>query len=433
MKQRRLAALLWAGASTATAVASDFGRADFTDRRDPPPVAALSDAQREAYDLGHAIFNTQWVIAGTPKAARRDGLGPLFNGGTCDGCHNEAARAQGASGDELAPIGLVVQLGSMRSQHDVGDPVYGHALNTSAIDGFAPEARVRMRYVERSGRYPDGKAWMLRLPQIEIAALAYGPLARDTLIKPRLASALFGAGLLQAVPDAAIVDIAKRQDGVKGQVAWREINGTHRMGRFGWQSDAVSIEDQTARAFSREMGLASTPIPHDDCTPAQRECRQAADGGKPEVSDEFLAALVSFQQWLAVPKTSAMQAEDGAALFAATGCVACHRPQLPVETSAGAGTIAPYTDLLLHDLGDGLADHTVDGKSVSSRWRTAPLWGLNHVLRSGGAFALLHDGRARSIEEAVLWHDGEAAAARRRFEKLDEPQRKRLSSWVEGL
>lgn len=414
--------------------ADEFGRADFVDRRDPPPFAALSAAQREAYELGHAIFNTQWVVARTPKAQRRDGLGPLFNGASCDGCHNEGARAQAASGGELAPIGLVVQLGSPYAQQcDTGDPVYGHVLNTSAIDGFAPEARVRMRYVERTGRHADGHAWTLRVPRIEIDALAHGALAGDTLIKPRLASALFGAGLLQAVPDTAIVESARRQGGVAGRVAWREVNGVRRIGRFGWQADAVSIEDQTARALSREMGLISTPIPHDDCTAAQSDCRKAANGGRPEVSDDFLAALVIFQQWLAVPRASASQAQDGAALFAATGCADCHHPRLPVENIAGADTIAPYTDLLLHDLGEGLADRTHDGKPVTSRWRTAPLWGLHHVPRSGRAFALLHDGRARSVEEAVLWHDGEAAAARRRFEKLEASQRRRLASWVEGL
>ena len=426
------AALLWAGASVATA-ADGFGRVEFADRRDPPPYTGLNSAQREAYELGHAIFNTPWVIAGTPRAGRRDGLGPLFNGATCDGCHNEGARAQGASGDELTPIGLIVQLGSPAAQLDLGDPVYGHVLNTSAIEGYAPEARVRVRYVERAGRYADGAAWTLRAPRIELDALAYGALASDTLIKPRLASALFGVGLLQAVPDAAIVEIARRQAGVEGQVAWREVNGLQRVGRFGWQADAVSIEDQTARAFSREMGLGSTPIPHDDCTAAQSECRKAADGGRPEVTGEFLAALVSFQQWLAVPGASASQPQDGAALFAATGCAACHRPQLPVENIVGAEMIAPYTDLLLHDLGAGLADRTLGGKPGTSRWRTAPLWGLNHVPRSGRAWALLHDGRARSVEEAVLWHDGEAAAARRRFEKLDASRRQRLSSWVEGL
>lgn len=431
--KRGCAALLWAVASVATA-ADEFGRADFVDRRDPPPFATLSAAQREAYELGHAIFNTQWVVAGTPKAARRDGLGPLFNGASCDGCHNEGARAQAASGAELAPIGLVVQLGSPNAQQrDTGDPVYGHVLNTSAIDGFAPEARVRMRYVERAGRHADGEAWTLRVPHIEIDALAHGALARDTLIKPRLASALFGAGLLQAVPDATIVAIASQQAGVAGRIAWRDVKGVRRIGRFGWQADAVSIEDQTARALSREMGLGSTPIPHDDCTAAQRECREAAEGGTPEVSDDFLAALVSFQQWLAVPRASSSQPKDGAALFAAAGCADCHRPQLPVENVAGIDVIAPYTDLLLHDLGEGLADRTLNGRPVTSRWRTAPLWGLHHMQRSGRDLALLHDGRARSVEEAVLWHDGEAAAARRRFERLDASQREQLSSWVEGL
>ncbi len=415
--------------------ASSLGREAFVDRRDPPAYRALDAAQREAFELGHALFNTQWVAAPAPKAARRDGLGPLFNGGSCDGCHNEGARARGLAGDEAAPVGFVVQLATAASGHvrDApagGDPVYGHTLNTLAIEGLRPEATLRIRYVERAGRYPDGREYRLRLPHYDIGDLRYGELAKHTLIQPRLAPALFGAGLLESVPADAIVKLAEAG---AGRVTWRGAGERRAIGRFGWQADAVSIADQTARAFSREMGLSSTPIPLDDCTAAQRDCLQQVHGGEPEVSDDFMKALLVFQRALAVPASPPMEPTreaEGAALFAASGCATCHRAELPVVLDGREDRIAPYTDLLLHDLGDGLADREVGGRIATSLWRTAPLWGLQHVPGSKRSFALLHDGRARSVEEAVLWHDGEAAAARRRFERLDVQARTKLLDWV---
>lgn len=430
MKPRGFVALLATlSLAAASAAPPPYGRADFVDRREPPSHRPLDDAAHEQHELGHAVFNTQWLAAGSPRAQRRDGLGPLFNAPSCDACHNEGARAQAASAEGLTPIGLVVQLG----HRGRGDPRYGHVLNTSALAPMTPEAVIHVRYQLRDGRYADGTPWQLREPHYVLSELRYGALADDSLIEPRLGPPLFGVGLLEAVADAHILALSRlrHRDAVRGVPAWRGVDGRRQLGRFGWQADAVSVEQQTALAFSREMGLSSRLMAHDDCTVTQADCRQAEPGGAPEVSDELLAAVTAFQRDLAVPGEQP-QADDArsAALFGTLGCAACHVPSLPVDSIAPGATIAAYTDLLLHDLGSGLADRDARGTIVPSRWRTAPPWGLVHLRRSGRDPSLLHDGRARSVEEAVLWHDGEAAAARRRFEQLPVAQRMPLLDWI---
>jgi CxxC motif-containing protein (DUF1111 family) len=211
-------------------------------------------------------------------------------------------------------------------------------------------------------------------------------------------------------------------------------------GRFGWQASALSVRDQTARAFAREMGLTSADMRSDDCTKAETACQQQPSGGSPEVSDDIFNAVVSFQRWLAVPASPTPHTfpDRDANTFVNLGCVSCHQPQLQVALTDDAGkdvpaVIAPYTDLRLHDLGARLSDENVAGKKVTSKWRTAPLWGLGYRMSLERFPTFLHDGRARSAEEAILWHDGEAAGARTRFEQLPTPERKALLRWLETL
>lgn len=405
-----------------SAAAADFGRQPLADSREPPAYAPLSGDEGARYELGLRVFNTQWVVAGTPRAMRIDGLGPLFNVGSCDGCHNDGARGRGPEGDGPVPGSLVLQL-----QRDAGpDPVYGHTLNVAAIDGLDAEAALSVHYRARRGRYPDGALWTLRVPAYRVEALRDGALAADTILRPRIAPALYGVGLLERISDAQrrrwAADPAARRDGIRGE----------RAGRFGWQGASVSLAEQTARAFSREMGLTTRLLPADDCTPAQTRCR-LADGGVPEVDDALFAAVLAFQQKLAVPAVPRRPDQEeraGAALFAAAGCALCHRPRASVRLGDGRSvTIAAYSDLLLHDLGPGLTDRDVAGRVVTSRWRTAPLWAVGLVPRTGVP-TYLHDGRALSLEQAVLWHDGEAARARQRFEALGGARREQLLAWL---
>jgi CxxC motif-containing protein (DUF1111 family) len=413
----------------------------FTNRREPPSITALDAATRARFDLGQLVFNSQWVVAGTPRAERRDGLGPLFIGASCDGCHNNGARGQGLGNerlrrDDLLPNSFVMQLGGTHAQP------YGDVLNTSAIAGFVREASLRVTFEYVTGRYPDGTPWTLRKPRYEVIAPGYGPLSAATILRPRVGPALYGVGLLESVPADFVARLRRSQPRAqRGELPWRSFAGANALGRFGWQADAVSVQDQTERALAREMGLTSVGRTQDDCTPQQVACRTAEQGGSPagtpEVSPEFLDALLTFQRELAVPQgkptaelTSA--GDGGAQLFARVGCAVCHQPEVAAATAAGPQTIRPYTDLLVHDMGDGLADRRVGGRSVPSRWRTAPLWGMAYAL-DGRDAVLLHDGRARGLEEAVLWHGGQAAAAQRRFMALPAADRTRLLAWLASL
>jgi CxxC motif-containing protein (DUF1111 family) len=423
-----------------------IGGKPFIDRHNPPTYRLLDQSESARVDLGRSVFDTQWVAAGSPGIAGRVGLGPLFNATSCNECHNEGEGGRGPAGDGPAPIALVIQLGSPSEDigaEPSGDPVYGRVFNTSALEGVRVEGAVVVEYTEIDGYYyPFGARWSLRVPHYRLVGLTRGPLAPATVIKPRLAPALFGAGLLEAVPESAISEGAPPQSGGRysGAPAWHSRQGTRLLGRFGWQGGAVSIRDQTTSAFAREMGLTSSDRPSDDCTPAEADCRGQSNAGPPEVSDELLDAVVTFVGTLAVPGASAQAKEDslGRELFANIGCATCHRPRLPVDLPGAGGTrvrgvIAPYTDLRLHDLGREMADENASGAKVISRWRTAPLWGLGYRLKTEGHSTFLHDGRARSTEEAILWHSGEAAEQRHNFIKLGPRAREALLRWLETL
>jgi len=395
----------------------DTGREPFVDSRDPPPFRMLNGPERSRFDLGHAVFNTHWVPAGTPRAERRDGVGPLFNADSCDECHNEGARGRGPTGDGPAPPALVVKLdspGTVPHGHGV-DRIYGHVFNTIGLTTVAPEGEVLIHYEEVSGRYPDGTPFSLRAPHYRLVELHYGALDPHTVIEPRIAPAIFGDGLLEAVI---------------GRPA----------GSFGWQGTAVSIRDQTAQAFAREMGLTNPVLVTDDCTEQEPACREQPNGGTPEVARELFEAVVFFERMLAVPQSprhAAAGSNAGGLRFASLGCAVCHTPRLTADLSASGGprfvVIAPYTDLRLHDLGSGLEDEDASGHKVPGRWRTAPLWGVGYRIARERRPTFLHDGRARSVEEAILWHAGEAAAARERFERLPRGERDALIAWLSTL
>lgn len=396
------------------------GRAVFTDRLNPPAYEAMNPIPREQYELGLAVFNTSWVPAGNVGAANRDGLGPLFVAKSCEGCHTNGERSRVDSASGRLPDTFVMQLGGPAT-------AYGNVLNTKALDGFTPEARLEVAYKARTGRHADGRTWALREPVYGLVDLQHGPLPPDTVLRPRIAPAVFGNGLLESVTQKALQAVRDAQPvAVRGDLA----------ARLGWQAEVKSIADQSAHAFAREMGLTSLWEAQDDCTPQQDACRTAPNGGELEVSGELFAAVVAFQTRLAVPARSeprnATQEQQGAQLFATTGCAACHQPYLPVVRASGPARIDAYTDLLRHDMGDELADRTIEGRAVRSLWRTAPLWGIAHALQQPDV-ALLHDGRARSLEEAILWHGGQAASARHAFSALTRGQREQLLAWVATL
>ena len=409
------------------------------------PVYAPPPSNEPAVvSLGHSLFNTEWLPAGiagqsASSGTRREGLGPLFNSASCAGCHDRGEGGPGPVGDGLVPISLEIQLDSIAPNSN-GDPTYGHVFNTAAIPGVRAEGRVTVRYGEIYGYYyPDGTRWRIRVPHYQFSELSHGPLLGTTVIKPRIAPPLFGVGLLELIPEEAISSPATDAGRASGVAAWHMRQGVRSLGRFGWQGDAWSVRDQTTRAMAGEMGLTSVLQPRDDCTAAEPECWGKSTDLSPEVSEELVDAFAAFARSSAVPPPTPEddEARFGYQLFKSIGCEACHRSQVPVTLLGADGKpesafIEPYTDLRLHNLGSRMADETIAGQKVTSLWRTPPLWGLGERLKAHAQMTYLHDGRAQSAEEAILWHGGEAARARSSFMNMGPRSRKALLHWVES-
>lgn len=405
----------------------------------------LDPARAGRARTGLALFNTDFEPY-LPQAPRRSGLGPLYNSRSCEGCHNNLGRGRMSDRSDRVPPALVVQLSSVDATGRVigGDPTYGVNLNPAGVAGVPAEAVVEVAWVMLPGTYPDGERYELRRPDIRFRELAYGPLGRQTVTSARLAPPIIGVGLLEAIPEAVIVGAAdpsdRDGDGVLGWPNWvTDAAGRRRLGRFGWKANQPDVLAQTAAAAHAEMGLTNGLHPEPNCTTTQRECLAAATRTRqPELVDADLEAIVEFQQSVAVPRRRPLGtagAAQGAGLFAQIGCAACHRPELAVGDVPGlpllsGARIQPFSDLLLHDMGEDLADGRPDHEASGRDWRTPPLWGLG-LWPAGGS--LLHDGRARSAEEAILWHGGEGAAARRAFVGLTRDQRAALLAFLDTL
>jgi len=424
------------------------------------PAANLDEEGRTRFAIGNSFFRRNWVEAPSSTAAR-DGLGPHFIARSCGGCHDQAGRgappAQHGGKSVEQPVALLMRLsvpGSGPHGEPKPDPVYGDQLDNFAVQGVKPEGRVSVAYHEIKGRFADGAAYSLRAPRYRITDPGYGPLAKDVMTSPRIAPQLPGVGLIEAIRESDIRDNAreqqKRADAIKGipNEVWDAFAQRHVVGRFDWKGNGGSLAHQTAAAFHGDMGITSSRFPEETCTTVQRDCLQAPRGNagnKPEIDDETLANVVFFQAMLAPPARRGMNNEEvraGEALFSAAGCAVCHRPSYvtgdavsPLFSGAAVTNqkIFPYTDLLLHDMGPRLADERPDFLANGRQWKTPPLWGIGLVRDVNGHSFLLHDGRARGVLEAILWHGGEAEACRQQVMQMTRRQRAALVKFVESL
>ena len=304
-----------------------------------------------------------------------------------------------------------------------------------------------IRYETITGEFPDGTSYSLRRPTYSILDPAFGPLDPDVMVSPRVAPVTFGMGLLEAVPEERILALADPEDldgdGISGRpnMIWDDERQTRVLGRFGWKASQTTVEGQTAGAFHGDIGITSRLFPAENCPAVQVACRQAPNGGAPEVPDERLAKITFYVQTLAVPamrNSESPEVRHGARLFVEAGCAACHTPRHVTDESyhvrpLRGQVIFPYTDLLLHDMGEGLADNRPDGQATGREWRTPPLWGIGLVETVNGHTMFLHDGRARSIEEAIIWHGGEARRSRDLFMDMTQEERKALMEFLRSL
>lgn len=412
------------------------------------PIVGLSAAQRAQFFVGNSFFNLNWVSAPS-TASERDGLGPLFNARSCSGCHFKDGRGRPPEpGEAFASILMrISMLGAGEHGEPLPDPRYGDQLQGLALPSVAREAHVSVWYSVERGHYADGEAYELARPTYEVTDLGYGALADGIMMSPRVAPAMVGLGLLEAVPEAtlrALEDPNDRDgDGVSGRLnrVWDRAKNAYVAGRFGWKAEQPTVRQQVAGAFSGDLGLTTSLYPLELCTSAQTACQASPSGGQPEVSDRTLDSVAVYVRALAVPARRSVddpQVARGERLFADARCTVCHLPTLTTGPVGDLSVLSnqpihPYTDLLLHDMGDGLADGRPAFKASGREWRTPPLWGIGLVPKVNGHTRFLHDGRARNLAEAILWHGGEAEASKRAFVRMTREERAALIAFLESL
>jgi CxxC motif-containing protein (DUF1111 family) len=398
--------------------------------------------------LGQSIFERIWVSAPSSTEAA-DGLGPMFNARSCAACHPGGAHGTVFNKDGSLSPSLLVRLGLKTD--GAADPIYGHQLQTEAARGVPPEGKFAITFAPSETKLADGTIVALQRPVVAVTDLPDGPLALETVTGLRLAPAIHGIGPLDRIPAATIEAMADPDDadsdGISGRVHW--LDGDRKsFGRFGWKAVQPTMEAQNAHAFMADMGLSTPLFPdaYGECTDRQKLCRTAPSGASPqfedlEVSTTLMKVLDRFVAEAVLPagpkrKVDQESLKKGRDIFAAAGCVACHKAGYDIQWPDGSGTtrhIAPYTDLLLHDMGAGLAEDLMEGNAEGAEWRTAPLWGLRWAVDQQGSGTLLHDGRARNILEAILWHGGEALPARDHVASLSDVDRQALISFLSSL
>ena len=322
-------------------------------------------------------------------------------------------------------------------------PGFGTQLNNRAIVEANPEGTVKIEYTEQTLTTADGTRVHLRHPNYTLTE-TYQPLPENVEISPRVAPAVFGLGLLEAIPENAILAYADEADidgdGISGKpnYVWDVVAQRYTLGRFGWKANQPTLLQQVAAAYNDDMGI-TTSLFFVENSAGQSQLTE--HGVTPEVSDEILEVVTFYVQTLAVPARRNVddpQVKQGEQLFAEAQCASCHVPTLRTGVLTGVPsvsnqTIHPYTDLLLHDMGPGLADNRPDFHASGSEWRTPPLWGIGLVKRVNGHTNSLHDGRARDLMEAILWHGGEAEASRQAVEQMSKAERDALIAFLESL
>ncbi|WP_227681874.1 di-heme oxidoreductase family protein [Psychrobacter glacincola] len=443
------------------------------------PSSNLTASRKGHFFIGNAFFRQPWVIA-PASTDSRDGLGALFNVAACQSCHVKDGRGHAPMTSDDDADSLLIRLAmpattdEQRQQlqnsliEKVVHPMYGGQLQDRGIQGVPAEARIAVQWTDKPVTFADGHIETLRAPTFNLTKPGYGAFDDDLMVSPRVALPMIGLGLLEQIPDEAIkkqaVDNKNSTNGdISGKFNWvmDPQTGKHALGRFGWKAGQTKLITQNQSAFNEDMGLTSNIRPHESCMPTQTACMNATTGadeqgnGKSpvEVNDEVAKFVEFYTRNLAVPHRR--DADDqlvlaGKKRFYEMGCQSCHTPryQLPKtdddHLEQHGQVIYPYTDLLLHDMGDDLADRTIAGKlpakniqveflANSYEWRTPALWGIGLAQTVDPQATFLHDGRARTLMEAVLWHGGEAQKQQQKVLKLDKQGRSELNAFLQSL
>lgn len=401
------------------------------------------DELLDKFYLGRSFFTIPWVEAPSATTAR-DGLGPLFNANTCTTCHIKNTKGRNISTNSYINRSLIVKLSIPRNGEKsefektngfLIEPKYGSQIQISAVFGVKEEAKIRVEFDKKQVTYPDGKVVKLTKPRMIFEELNYGEFHKNTNISPRYTPSLFGMGLIEKIKDEDILAYENlerlRKYGIKGKanIVFSKLHQKMKLGKFNHKASMASLIEQSALAANEDMGLTNPFYTQNNCTKFQKDCMNAPEPRDLiDINYERLEAISVFLANLKMPKSK--PEPKGKKLFSQVGCVNCHRDNFIVENKQ----IKPYSDFLLHDMGSEFDDGRAEFKAKASQWRTIPLWGMRkvrNILKDDVRF--LHDGRAKSVEEAILWHDGEARAIRDTFMNLKESQRKLLIKFVENL
>ncbi|MCW7493018.1 thiol oxidoreductase [Leptospira sp. 2 VSF19] len=436
-------------------------------------AANVSDSRRSIdFQDGNANFNRTWLPAGNSSVT---GLGPVFNNRSCQGCHVKDGRGRPpADGTTLSS--MLIRLSAAGSNPTTGGPVamtnFGTQLNTEGILEYGTgtqipkEGTVTITYTEEAGSFPDGETYSLRKPsyaitwnvgggatQINVAnpGQPYHPTNNPSgtfYISPRTAPIVPGLGLLEAIPESTIRSFAdvsdSNGDGISGKpnLVWDTTQAKAFIGRFGWKANQPNLNHQNASAFLGDIGLTTSVFPSENCATGQTLCLASptGNGSNPEISNDRLSRVTFYTSLVSVPGRRNWKNEDvkkGKELFIEIGCSSCHIPRIKTGDHSikevANQEIRPYTDLLLHDMGDGLSDSRSDFLATGNEWRTTPLWGLGLIERVNGHEFLLHDGRARGVQEAILWHGGEAEQSKNKYKQLPKESRTKMISFLKSL
>ncbi|MEK6219133.1 MAG: thiol oxidoreductase [Psychrobacter sp.] len=442
------------------------------------PSSNITASRKGSFFIGNAFFRQPWVIA-PASTDSRDGLGALFNVAACQSCHVKDGRGHAPMNAEDDADSLLIRLAmpattdEQRQQlkdsliEKVAHPMYGGQLQDRGIQGVPAEARIAVQWTDKPVTFADGHVETLRAPTFNLTNPGYGAFDEELMVSPRVALPMIGLGLLEQIPDADIKKQAasnhKNNNDIKGKFNWvmDPQTGKVALGRFGWKAGQTKLITQNQSAFNEDMGLTSNIRPNESCMPTQIVCIKATTGadeqghGKPpvEVNDEVAKFVEFYTRNLAVPHRR--NADDklvlaGKKRFYDMGCQSCHTPRYQLPKTADdhleqhGQVIYPYTDMLLHDMGDDLADRTIAGKlppknlqveflANSYEWRTPALWGVGLAQTVDPQATFLHDGRARTLMEAVLWHGGEAKKQQQKVLMLDKQGRTELSAFLQSL
>ncbi len=430
------------------------------------PSENLSFEARGDFFVGNGFFRRLWVTAPSSTTSA-DGLGPLYNARACQRCHLKDGRGHPPANAEDSAVSMFLRV-SIPPQTDeqrqaildhmanvIPEPTYGGQLQDIAIPGHAPEGRMAIEYKEIEVSFADGETASLRAPEYSFVDLGYGPMHDEALLSPRVAPPMIGLGLLEATAPEDIIARADPDDadgdGISGtaKYIWSRANERVMLARFGWKAGNATIADQSSDAMAGDIGVSNPLFPSHsgDCTANQQTCLDApagvgGAGGDLEASAEVMEKIFFYSSHLAVPARRNIddpQVLRGKQLFYEANCTACHTPKQAtrndddVDPALRGQLIWPYTDLLLHDMGEGLADGRPEGTATGSEWRTPPLWGIGLTEEVNGHTFFLHDGRARNLTEAILWHGGEALAAREAFRTMDKTDRDAMIAFLESL